>query len=339
MGKRFIAYARLLRLSGLIGFSMAPVFGAVSQVGMTISFLPLFLLLLLGVFKTIHGCVMNDIFDIEVDRLSTDPSRRPLVTGSISLKTAYILSISTVLLTYAILFGFFFSTKPSFFYAFLCISIAAIIGNIYNKYGKKFVGSDFLVGFSEALFVLVGAYVVTPTDDLSLLTWVIFLLVFIQYVFMNMIIGGLKDADHDHLYKTKNVAVTTGVSVSKEKTLNLPKSFITIGLSLRFFSSVLVFIPFFYVYETVQLWEILLMILLVGIVLLLTFRLFMCKSLAERKKVLGLFAVQGVLRYSFVPFLLIPLIGLFNSLILVIMPLIWFFIIIVFSGQDIAPNL
>jgi len=339
MGKRFIAYARLLRLSGLIGFSMAPVFGALSQVGITISFFPLFLLLLMGVLKTIHGCVMNDIFDIEVDGLSTDPSRRPLVTGEISLKTAYVLSISIVLLTYMILFGYFFSLKPSFFYAFLCVSIAAVIGNIYNKYGKKIVGSDLLVGFSEALFVLVGAYVVTPSGDLSLLTWVIFLLIFTQYVFMNMIIGGLKDADHDPLYKAKNVAITTGVQVSKEKTLHLPRSFITIGLSFRFFSSVLVFIPFLYFYMNVQLWELSLMIILVVVVLLLTFRLFMFKSLAERKKVLGLFAVQGVLRYSYVPFLLIPLIGLFNSLILVIMPLIWFFIIIVFSGQDIAPNL
>jgi 4-hydroxybenzoate polyprenyltransferase len=339
MGKRFIAYARLLRLSGLIGFSMAPVFGALSQVGISISLLPLFLLLLLGVLKTIHGCVMNDIFDIDVDRLSTDPSRRPLVTGEISLKTAYILSISTVLLTYMILFGYFFSTQPSFFYALICISIAAIIGNIYNKYGKKFVGSDFLVGFSEALFVLVGAYVVTPSGDLNLLTWVIFLLIFTQYLFMNMIIGGLKDADHDHLYKTRNVAITTGVEVSKEKTLHLPRSFTTIGLSIRFFSAALAFIPFIYYYKTVQLWELILMILLVGIVLLLTFRLFMLRSLAERKKVLGLFAVQGVLRYSFVPFLLIPHIGLFSSSILILMPLIWFFIIMVFSGQDIAPNL
>ena len=79
--------------------------------------------------------------------------------------------------------------------------------------------------------------------------------------------------------------------------------------------------------------------LLVVIVLILTFKLFCLKSLAERKKILGLFAVQGVLRYSFIPFLLIPVIGLPFAMVLIILPLIWYFIITIFSGQDIAPNL
>ncbi len=339
MGRAFIAYARLFRLSGLIGFSMAPVFGALAQVGIDIPLLTVFLLLSLGVFKSIHGCVMNDIFDIEVDKLSDDPNRRPLVTGEISKTKAYLISLLTIILAFGVLFGYFYKNQPSFYYSIICIVIAAAIGNIYNKYGKKFIGSDFLVGFSEALFVLVGAYLVTPTEELSVLTWAVFFLIFTQYLFMNMIIGGLKDADHDYLFKAKNVAIKTGVKVSKDKTLYLPKSFLGIALIIRIFSASMVFIPFAFFNETFKIWEISLMVILVSIVLLLTVQVLRLKTLKNRKKILGLFAVQGVLRYSYIPFLLMPIIRLPYSLVLIGLPLLWFVIITIFSGQDIAPNL
>ena len=341
MGRLFLAYARLFRLSGLIGFSMAPVFGALSQVqiGVQINFFTLFLLFLIGMLKAIHGCVMNDYFDIEVDKLSSDTSLRPLVTGEISKKTVVFIAILTVILTFIILFGHFYNNQPSFYYSIICIILAAIVGNVYNKYGKKFLGADFLVGFSEAIFVLVGAYLVTPSSQLSIFTWVIFFLVFTQYLFMNMIIGGIKDADHDYLFKVKNIAIKTGVKVTKDKRIYLPLSFISIGLIIRFFSVFLVFVPFVFFDVSFEIWEITMITLLVVIVLILTFKLFCLKSLAERKKILGLFAVQGVLRYSFIPFLLIPVIGLPFVMVLIILPLIWYFMITIFSGQDIAPNL
>ena len=48
---------------------------------------------------------------------------------------------------------------------------------------------------------------------------------------MNMIIGGMKDADHDYLIKVKNVAIKTGVILTKDKKIHLPNSFIFIGLT------------------------------------------------------------------------------------------------------------
>lgn len=341
MSRLFISYSRLFRLSGLIGFSMNPVFGALSltQIGIHTSILTLFFLLLIGVLKTIHGSVMNDFFDIEVDKLSKDPNKRPLVSGDISKNTAIIIALLTVLFTFAIFFGYFYRDQPSFYYAFFFIIIAAIAGNIYNKYGKKIVGSDFFVGFSEGIFVLIGAYLISPNGELSIFTWVIFLLVFNQYLFMNMIIGGMKDADHDFLLRVKNVAIKTGVILTKDKKIHLPISFIIIGLSIRFVSAILVFIPFLFYKIIFDLWEISVLILVVGLVILLTFKLFYLKSFSPHKKVLTLFAFQGVLRYCFVPFLLMPLIGLTSTFILILLPLIWYFIIIIGSKQDIAPNL
>ncbi len=341
MARLFIAYARLLRLSGLIGFSMTPVFGALSlvNIGVHVNLITLFLLLLIGILKTIHGSVMNDFFDVEVDKLSSDPSRRPLVTGEISKNTVLFIAMLTVIFTFAIIFGYFYNNQPSFFYGVFCIILAAIVGNIYNKYGKRFVGSDFLVGFAEGIFVLIGAYLVSPDGQLSIFTWVIFLLVFNQYLFMNMIVGGMKDADHDFLIRVKNVAIKTGVILTKDKKIHLPISFIIIGLIIRFFSAFLVFVPFIFYNAYFEIWEITVIILVVFMVILLTFKLFSLKSFFQHKKVLGLFAVQGVLRYSYVPFLLMPVIGLTSTIGLILLPLIWYFIIIIKSRQDIAPNL
>jgi len=341
MARLFIAYARLFRLSGLIGFSMTPVFGALSlvNIGIHVNLITLFLLLLIGIFKTIHGSVMNDFFDINVDKLSRDPSRRPLVTGEISKNTVLFIAILTVIFTFAIIFGYFYNNQPFFFYGVFCIILAAIVGNIYNKYGKRFVGSDFLVGFSEGIFVLIGAFLVSPDGQLSIFTWVIFFLIFSQYLFMNMIIGGIKDADHDYLIRAKNVAIKTGVILTKDKKIHLPISFIIIGLIIRFFSAFLVFVPFIFYNIFFELWEITVIILVVVMVIFLTFKLFSLNSFAQNKKVLSLFAVQGVLRYSFVPFLLMPLIGLTSAIGLILLPLIWYFIIIIKSRQDIAPNL
>jgi len=337
----FISYSRLFRLSGLIGFSINPILGALSlvHIGVQVNLFTLFLLLLIGVFKTIHGSVMNDFFDIEVDKLSRNPNQRPLVSGDISKNTAVIIVLLTVIFTFIIFFGYFYRDQPSFYYAFFCIILAAIVGNIYNKYGKRFIGSDFLVGFSEGIFVLIGAYLVSPDGQLSIFTWVIFLLVFNQYLFMNMIIGGMKDSDHDYLIKVKNVAIKTGVILTKDKKIHLPINFIIIGLIIRFFSVFLVFIPFIFYNIFFELWEIAVLILVVSMVIILTFKLFSLKNFIQKKKVLGLFAFQGVLRYSFVPFLLMPIIGLTSTVSLILLPLIWYVIIIIKSRQDIAPNL
>jgi len=337
----FISYSRLFRLSGLIGFSINPILGALSlvHIGVQVNLFTLFLLLLIGVFKTIHGSVMNDFFDIEVDKLSRNPNQRPLVSGDISKNTAVIIVLLTVIFTFIIFFGYFYRDQPSFYYAFFCIILAAIVGNIYNKYGKRFIGSDFLVGFSEGIFVLIGAYLVSPDGQLSIFTWVIFLLVFNQYLFMNMIIGGMKDSDHDYLIKVKNVAIKTGVILTKDKKIHLPINFIIIGLIIRFFSVFLVFIPFIFYNIFFELWEIAVLILVVSMVIILTFKLFSLKNFIQQKKVLGLFAFQGVLRYSFVPFLLMPIIGLTSTVSLILLPLIWYVIIIIKSRQDIAPNL
>jgi len=83
----FLEYARLIRLPGLGGFSIAPIFGAVSLIntGVEFNIKIFFLLLILGILKSIYGIVSNDYADIEIDKLSKDSSQRPLDNLSISI--------------------------------------------------------------------------------------------------------------------------------------------------------------------------------------------------------------------------------------------------------------
>jgi len=341
MGKLFIAYAKLFRLSGLAGLSMAPVFGALSLIhlGITINLFTIFLIFLIGILKSIFGFVQNDIFDIEVDRMSEEPDKRPLVSGVITKKIAVIICIICALGAFSIAFIFFYKNHFSFYFAVLSLALAAIFGSIYNMYGKKFASSPFIAALADALLVLLGAYLVSPNGNLSIFTWVIFILVYNQFLFMTIITGGLKDADHDYLMNVKNIAILTGVKITKDKKLFIPISFKILGLIIRFTSAFIIFLPFILYRAYFELWGIILLSIFVVLVLYLSINLLNMKTLDNKKEIIKYFAIQGVLRYSLIPILIVPLIGIIYAFILIIFPLIWYFAVILISGKDIAPNL
>jgi 4-hydroxybenzoate polyprenyltransferase len=324
----FLEYARLIRLPGLGGFSIAPVFGAISliEIGVYVDLKFLILIFVLGVFKSIYGIVLNDYVDIEVDRLSEESDKRPLVKGTISKRNALLISILSLIVIFVIIFIFFYRSQTSFYLGVLCAILATIIGTIYDLYGKKFVGSDFLVAAAEGLFVLVGAFLVSPDGTLSVFTWVISILVFNQYLFMNAVIGGLKDADHDYLLNVKNIALSSGVKVYENNNIFIPLRFKIFALSIRFFSCFIVFIPFVFFGADYELWQILLLSLLVVLILYLSIKLVNIKNIERKGKIVKFIGLQGVLRYSLVPIMLIPVVGLFIVFILLIFPLIWFII-------------
>ncbi len=319
-------YARLIRLPGLGGFSIAPIFGAVSLIntGVELSLKILILLFILGVFKSIFGIVSNDYADIEVDKLSKDANQRPLVKGTVSKKNAILICVFCFVATFLIVFVFFYKNQLSFYLGVLCIILAAILGLIYNFYGKKIVSSAFIGAFADGLYVLVGAFLVTNNIALSVFTWAIFLLVFTQYLFMTAVVGGIKDADHDHLMNVKNLALASGVKVYEDDRIFIPMSFKVFGLSIRFFSGFIVFVPFVFFGANYELWHILLLILLVAVVLYFTIVLLNIKKIERKGRIVKILGLQGVLRYSFVPIMLVPVIGLLYSFILIIFPLVWF---------------
>ncbi|MCX6664687.1 MAG: UbiA family prenyltransferase [Euryarchaeota archaeon] len=330
-------YTRLLRLPGLAGLSIAPVFGAIS-VGV-LDLIPLSILFLIGAFTSIYGFVLNDIIDVNVDKLSKELSNRPLVKGTISKKTALLIcSLCFIGALITIFLVFYTPPRPAFFLGLLCILLSAGLGTVYNIYGKKLIGSDFLVALSEAFLVLFGALmVIQTTSQLTLFTWVIFILTFCQLLFMNAIEGGIKDADHDPLMNVKNIALASGVRVTDEQKLIIPASFKIFGFAIQLCAVTFVFVPFIVTSSlfTFEIWHLIHLFLLalfaIG-VLFISAKLLMLHTF-ERNKIRKLITAETFLRYSLVPLMLIPLIDILPAILLLILPFIWYILFAPLIGE------
>lgn len=216
----------------------------------------------------------------------------------------------------------------------MCIFLAGILGSIYDLYGKKFPGSDALVSISMSFLFLLGALSFgTPT----IITWIIFVLTFNQSLHMNAVEGGIKDADHDYLMGVKNLALGSGVKVDGEN-LHIPTSFKVFGMSIRLTSAVLLFVPFvffrqyFIYYEP---WQPVIMVLLAVatfVVLFFSMKLLSLKKF-DRSAIRKYIGIQSFLRYSLVPIMLIPIIGITPSVILIVFPIAWYIIFTPLLGE------
>lgn len=314
---RVSAYVKLLRLPGLGGLAIPPVFGAIS-VGVY-DFPSLALLFVVGCCAAIFGFVLNDYADVELDRLVKELQGKPLVSGAVARKHAVAICILCVIFAY--LFAFLLWSDTFLgelqFAAIVMLSLAGILGIIYNMYGKHIPGSDFFMALSMSSVFLFGALAVGPP---TLLTWIIFLLTFNQTLHMNAVEGGIKDADHDHLMGVKNIALTAGVMVRGNEVI-IPWHFKLFGMGIRVCSAVLVFIPFLQGLEYYG-WQIALLLVFIGMVIFIEARLLFLTRF-ERDVIRKLIAAAAFTRYAIVPLMLISHVGV-SALILLIFPILWY---------------
>ena len=326
--KKIIAYARLFRIPGLGGLAIPPVIGAIS-VGV-LDFYKLVILFAIGALSALYGFILNDYADVEVDKLSKDLEEKPLVCKAISKKTALIICIFFILLTFLLIGILWYKQSVNLYKlaALLSIILAGILGSIYDFYGKKFVGSDILVAISMAFVFIFGAL---SFGEPTVITWIIFILTFNNLLHMNAVEGGIKDSDHDYLLGVKNIALSSGVKVIEDKII-IPNNFKALSLVIRSFTAILLFIPFiFYGYQYYY-WQIIFLIIAIIGVFILTIKLISIKKF-ERNKIRKYIAGQSFLRYSLVPIMLISIIGLYNSIILIIFPIVWYILFAPLLGE------
>ena len=322
---KFRAYIKLLRLPGLGGLAIPPVFGAIS-VGIY-DFYHLFLLFLIGAFAVIFGFVLNDYADVELDGLIKELHGKPLVSGAVPRKNAIAICMITTLLAFLSVFYLWrgYEINDLRFAASFSLIIAGLLGTIYNLYGKKIAGSDFLVALSMSLVFLFGAI---SFKNPTLLTWIIFLLTFNQTLHMNAVEGGIKDADHDFIMGVKNIALASGVKIENGR-VKIPWHFKIFGFFIRCLSGVIIFLPFIYGLNY-EIWQISLLFILIAVVLYLEIKLLTIKFF-DRKKIRKLISSAAFLRYSIVPIMLISKIGLL-AFILIALPILWYIAFVPLTG-------
>ena len=313
------AYARLLRIPGLGGLAIPPVIAALT-VGVY-DFYNLAILFGIGVFVAVYGFVLNDYADVELDKLIKELHGKPLVNGSISKKNAILISILSILFSFLLIFILWRGeTLDDFkFAALVCIFLAGILGSFYNLYGKKIIGSDFLVAISVAFVFLFGAL---SFGEPTIFTWIIFLLTFNNLTHMNAIEGGVKDADHDYMMGVKNIALSSGVKVNGDK-IFIPLHFKIFGMGIRSFSAFLLFVPFIFYGYGYYIWQLIMLAIATIGVIYFSVKLLSIKTF-DRDTIRKYIGIQSFLRYSLVPIMLISVIGTMYSIILIVFPIAWY---------------
>jgi len=327
--EKISAYARLLRIPGIGALGIVPVIGALT-VGVYDSY-NLILVFIIGSIAGIFGFLLNDYSDIELDRLVDDLHKKPLVSGVISKKAALMISILLTLSSFFFISLLYYGKTIDVykFLGILCIILAGVLGSIYDLYGKKIVGSDFLVALSVSLVFLFGAL---SFNKPNIVTWLIFVLTFNNILYMNAVQNGIKDADHDYKMKVKNIALSSGVKV-RGNNITIPTGFKAFGFGIRFFSAILLFLPFVFLKYEYYLWQITLLAALTVIFLYLSAKILNLKTF-NRNKIRRIIGIQSFLRYSLVPIMLISIIGIVPSIILIIIPIAWYILFTPLLGEE-----
>lgn len=293
---------------------------------------PLLVLFLVGLLYHIFGFVLNEYIDIEVDKKSADLKEKPLVSGAITKNTA--LSVVVISLVGACaLLTFFQSVFPFIFFL-----VALLLGALYDTYGKKMPGFDFILAGGFFFLCLTGAS--TVSFSFPLLVYLVCLLYFFQIVFNNAVEGGLKDIDHDALGGAKTIATRMGVHINNGVLqAPLPFRIFAYTTQLAFFGTLIVLA----MQPELSFWKsnifVQFIVILLGLAIVATSYLFMRSFLFHRGQLKRLFSVHEMTSYFLVLVVLSPLFGLVITLILIIIPTCWYLALnVILYGKLLQPQ-
>ncbi len=208
--KKISAVLRLVRFEHALMFGLSVLIAeiiaarGIPQITPTIIFS-----LLVPVFSEMGAFAMNDLLDVETDRLNKK-AERPLVSGELTSQHALVLTVASFLL--ALVFAYMVS--PTIFILTLIINVLAILYNIVLK-DLALLGNIY-IAFTMAIPFIFGNYVVNP-DILSPANVLIALLGFIVGLGRE-IAKTVEDMEGD---KKARRARTLPVIIGSEKSLTI----------------------------------------------------------------------------------------------------------------------
>lgn len=300
-------YLKLARSFNAVLTGVSPVMGAIAMENYDL--LMLFLLFLVGFLGHTYGFVLNDIIDKKIDKTSAEISDRPLLSGTISIKKAWIFAIISMIIAFVI--AFYIAYDTHIFYPIIILIISSILITIYNLTSKKLPGMDVFVTAAVFFLILYGASInVDNINNVTKLAWIVCILGAIQVLFMQFIAGGMKDIDNDYKSGAKTIAIKMGVRVIKGK-LIITTSFKILAYAIQLIDLIVVFLPFFIVWNLHNLtilqyiqWSI---IAFVGIIMIyISYKLLSMKKF-ERNKARKYIGSHYMINFTIVPIMLMSL--------------------------------
>ena len=234
-------YLKLSRSFNAVLTGISPVMGAIAMGQSNI--IILLILFIIGFLGHTFGFVFNDIIDYKIDKTSKEISDRPLISGTIKLKNAWIFAFISMISAFliAILLAYFSMN----YYPIIVLAISALFIVIYDLISKKLPFMDIFVGLGIFFFILYGASTVANSIyEITTIAWIICILGTIQVLFMQIVAGGMKDIENDYKKGAKTGAIKLGVRI-EDKKLKISWSFKFISYLFQIVNIILVFIPFF----------------------------------------------------------------------------------------------
>ena len=300
-------YLKLARSFNAVLTGISPVMGAIAMQQFNI--LILLILFLIGFLGHTFGFVFNDIIDYKIDKTSKEISDRPLISGTISLKNAWLFAIACIIFAFVISIGMAYSSSN--YYPLLILAASAFCIILYDLISKKFPFMDILVALGIFFFILYGASTqVQSLSDITLLAWLVCILGSIQVLFMQIVAGGLKDIENDYNSGANTAAVALGVRV-KNKRLHTSLSFQMLAFSIQIADIILVFTPFFIIDKFTDsiflaMFQFLTLGIISGMMLFLSFKL-MNMKVFNRKKARTFIGSHYMINFALVPIMLMTL--------------------------------
>ena len=222
--KKIKGLISLLRPELPFAAGICVIIGEILALGHFPTFREMFLGFIWGFFLSGAAMILNDYFDIEVDKVNAP--ERPLPSGLVSKNEVIIFTGIITLL--GLVAAFFINSLAVILYI-----IFWIIGFLYNwKFKEKGLFGNLFVSSSVAVTILLGGIVVSTALNTSV---IIFSLMVFLFNLGEEIAADAMDIEGDKMRDTKSIAILMG----RKNALNISFSLflLFIGLSL---------LPFFF---------------------------------------------------------------------------------------------
>ncbi len=309
---------KLVRLQSGAATAITAVFGAILLMpGHNINILHLMMLFVIGLLFHFYGFALNEYSDVEIDKYSKELSEKPLVSGSIKRNHALYAALMAIILAFAVSLIYFKSLQ-----AVLAFLIAVLLGAVYDLYGKRFFGADFVLGMSIFFFCIFGA--LTVSTELTPVVLSVAFLFFIQLAFQTGITGGMKDIPHDFLAGANTSPVYLGCRVIGKK-LIVTDGFRMYVLGMKAAHTFAIIIIFWL--DLIELSDVPFIQIFILTLLILSMWATTIKALSiktfDRKRLMQLLGVQEIVTYPIVPILIMGMIGIWYAAFLLLFPIIW----------------
>lgn len=299
-------YLKLSRSFNSFLTGVAPVMGALAMGDFNL--FHLVILFIIGFFGHSYGFVLNDILDYKIDKQNKELKDRPLLSGTISIKKAWIYVIISIIISFILAVYLAYITQT--YFPLIILAISATFITIYDMISKKLPLMDIFDSIAVFFLILYGVTTVSGNvSEITNLGWIICVVGAIQVFYMQLIPGGLKDIENDFKSGAKTVAVRLGVRVTQSGLLQVPISFKLLAHSIQIVNIFFVFLPFYLVFtERVPLHYMIWILLgFVSFLMLFVSQKYMSQKYFKRDKMRKLLGGHFSINFALAPIMLMAL--------------------------------